>query len=193
MTILSAQSIRRLCALPSQLPRLVMPFAERGVVNGKSYGLSACTYDCRIDQDLVLQPMPFEVIASFIARADVINWSDAARLVPMVSGFRHRALASTIERFSLPNDVCGSVLDKSSYARVFVSAFNTHLDPGWDGYLTVELANLGDTEVTYRRGDPVCQIKFEWLDQPTDLPYRGRKYSDQKAGPQPAILEEAAE
>lgn len=80
------------------------------------------------------------------------------------------------------------MLDKSSYARVFVSAFNTHLDPGWRGWLTVELVNLGTERVVYRRGDPVCQVKFEWLDEPTDRPYSG-KYFDQERGPQSARSE----
>lgn len=147
MTVLSAQSIRRLCFDVS----LLDPFVERGVVRGRSYGLSACTYDLRISHNLLL---------------------------PVGQG----RLAATIERFRIPTNVCGSVLDKSSWARVFVSAFNTHLDPGWQGYLTVELVNLGTEVVDYQAGDPLCQVKFEWLDLPTDLPYGG-KYQNQ--GPEP--------
>lgn len=155
MSVLSAQSIRRLCQ--AERP-LLTPFVERGVANGKSYGLSACTYDVRIDQDLTL----------FV---------------------RGKALASTVERFDFPDNVCGSVLDKSSHARIFVSAFNTHLDPGWDGFLTVELVNLGDEVALWKAGDPLCQIKFEWLDEPTEMPYRG-KYKGQERGPQAARYED---
>jgi dCTP deaminase len=167
MTVISAQNIRSLCigdiARANGRP-LISPFVERGVANGKSYGLSACTYDCRIDQNLILGP-------------------------------RDAALASTMERFSIPKNVCGSVLDKSTYARVFITAFNTHLDPGWgeemDGgcWLTIELVNLGNATVEFQNGDPVCQIKFEWLDEPTELPYHG-KYSKQERGPQAARFEE---
>jgi dCTP deaminase len=96
-------------------------------------------------------------------------------------------LAVTLEHFNIPNAICGSVLDKSTWARVFVTAFNTHLDPGWHGYLTVELVNLGEEVVEYQEGDPVCQVKFEWLDEPTELPYKG-KYQDQSRVPTPAIL-----
>ena len=166
MTVLSAQSIRRLCNPPKveedgypgslvlAYAPLVYPFVERDVIRGKSFGLSSCTYDCRIAEDLTIHP-------------------------------REVALASTLEKFCFPNNVCGSVLDKSSYARLFISAFNTHLDPGWSGYLTVELANLSNNFIDFKRGDPICQIKFEWLDLPTELPYRG-KYQNQEAGPQPA-------
>ena len=154
MTVLSAQSIRRLCLAD---PPLISPFMERGVQNGRSYGLSSCTYDCRIAEDLTIPP-------------------------------GRGALASTIERFWLPDNVCGSPLDKSTYARVLVSAFNTHFDPGFRGVATIELVNLGTEDVVYRRGDPVCQFKFEWLDEPTELPYSG-KYQDQGAGPQVARYE----
>ena len=152
MSVLSAQSIRLLCQVDDH--PLITPFVEAGTVNGRSFGLSACTYDCRISDGLVIP----------VGQA---------------------RLAATIERFDIPNTVCASVLDKSTWARVFVSAFNTHLDPGWSGYLTVELANLGTEVAIYEPGDPLVQVKFEWLDYPTELPYRGT-YQHQEAGPQRA-------
>jgi dCTP deaminase len=155
MSVLSAQSIRKLCL--ERTPALISPFTERGVFNGKSFGLSACSYDVRIDHCLLLRA-------------------------------KETALASTIERFCFPDNVCGSVLDKSSYARMFVSAFNTHFDAGFEGYATIELVNLGDDDVFFAEGQPLCQFKFEWLDHPTDLPYRG-KYYMQHRGPQPAKYE----
>jgi dCTP deaminase len=136
---------------------LVDPFVEREVFNGKSFGLSACTYDCRIDHDLILPP-------------------------------GKSALASTMEYVNLPNNVCGAILDKSTYARLFMTAFNTHIDPGFYGFVTVELSNLGEQIISFEEGEPLCQIKFEFLDRPTDLPYRG-KYQNQERGPQQARLE----
>lgn len=94
-------------------------------------------------------------------------------------------LAVTMERFRIPLNVCGSVLDKSTWARVFMTAFNTHLDPGWEGYLTVELSNLGSEAIEILPGDPLVQVKFEWLDEPTVLPYSG-KYQAQGPSPTPA-------
>lgn len=163
MTVLSAQSIRYLCVKTgnryvyryhtSDEP-LLDPFVERGVVNGRSYGLGPCSYDVRSRGDVFLP----------------------------VGG---RALASTVERFNMPNWLCGTVLDKSTHARMFVSAFNTHLDPGWQGHLTVELVNLGDEVVRMRAGDPLCQIRFDVLDEPTEIPYTGKYQSqpDHPVGP----------
>jgi dCTP deaminase len=93
--------------------------------------------------------------------------------------------ASTVEHFTMPNDLIGTVRDKSSWAREGLSVFNTILDPGWPGYLTLELANVSDVEIRIARNEPIAQIVFELLDEPTQLPYRG-KYFNQERGPQPA-------
>ena len=146
--ILSAQSIRKLC---HETPPLIKPFVPRGIVNGKSYGLSSCSYDCRISHDLALGPGA-------------------------------SALAATMERFCFPYNICGQILDKSSWARRFVTAFNTHFDPGFEGFATIELVNLGREIVSFAEGDPLCQMIFYWLDEPTERPYAG-KYQNQEAGP----------
>jgi dCTP deaminase len=150
--ILSAQSIRRMCI--DHDPPLISPFTERGVFHGKSYGLSACSYDVRIDHCLLLRA-------------------------------GETALASTIERFCFPKNICGSVLDKSTYARQFLTCFNTHFDPGFHGFATIEIANLGKDDVFFAEGQPLCQFIFHILDEPTELPYRG-KYQLQERGPQQA-------
>lgn len=181
MSVLSMQSIRRLCRAD---PPLITPWVERGVQNGKSYGLSACTYDCRIAEDVSLAPMPSWALVTMLVSDDPDAREWARRMVREASG-KPRALVSTIERFSIPANVCATPLDKSTYARVFVSAFNTHFDPGFRGHATIELVNLGDGWVHYQVGDPVCQFKFEWLDESTEQPYEG-KYQDQQSGPQPA-------
>lgn len=148
MTQLSAQSIRTLC---ERTPPLIVPFVDRKVVvNGKSYGLSAASYDVRIAHDLTL-----------------------------MSG--EASLAHTLENFNMPPDVVGYVVDKSTYARRFVTAFNTLLDPGWHGNLTLELVNLGPSLVEIQAGDPIVQIAFHWVDEITDRPYAG-KYQAQERG-----------
>jgi len=153
---LSAQSIRVRCL--ECAPPLLTPFVERSVSpGGRSFGLSAASYDVRIDQDVIVPPHGF-------------------------------VLASTVERFSLPNDLAGTVRDKSSWARIGLAVQNTFLDPGWCGYLTFELSNHSDAEIRIARGEPIAQIVFELLDQPTEQPYRG-KYQDQERGPQRARAE----
>lgn len=98
-------------------------------------------------------------------------------------------LASTIERFSMPDFVVGIVHDKSTWAREGLALQNTVIEPGWCGYLTLELsyhANAGRLQL--RQGMPIAQVIFHRLDRATEQPYRG-KYQNQKPGAQPAFFD----
>ena len=97
-------------------------------------------------------------------------------------------LGVIMEYLVLPNDLAGEVKDKSTNARIFVLVQNTHIDPGFEGYLTVELTRMLPWPIRLKAGTPIAQIVFHTLDQPTEIPYRG-KYRNQRATPQPAIFE----
>lgn len=156
--ILSAQSIRELCSLRQRNDvGMVTPFHERTVSYGMTFGCSACGYDVRIKEPLIMSR----------------------------GGF---ALASTIEHFQMPNDVLGKVADKSTWARRGLSVFNTVIEPGWHGFLTMELVYHGSEPLQLLEGMPIAQIIFHRVDQPTDAPYAG-KYQGQIGAPVPAILE----
>ncbi len=157
--ILSAQTISQWCQGPHPM---IYPFHERTVVNGKTFGLSSAGYDVRA----------------------MVAFGNVQKLEP--GGF---VLAATQERFIMPPTVIGFVHDKSSWARKGVAVQNTVIEPGWRGYLTLELTNHGNEEVFIRTGDPIAQIIFQWLDHATVQPYTG-KYQDQNPGPQPAIEEQ---
>jgi dCTP deaminase len=196
MTQLSSQSIEKLCrptkwlGLKKQQPMIVPFTSEKIKVNGKSYGLSGASYDVRIDHDLTLGPNPSILLKQMMLNNKMLS---AATVLDM---WRNRlsnypesyALANTMEDFFMPHDVVGYVCDKSTYARVFVSAFNTLFDPGFCGNGTLELVNLGPDVVEYKMGDPVCQFAFHWLDRKTNRADRG-KYQHQERKPTPARFE----
>lgn len=92
-------------------------------------------------------------------------------------------LASTYERFEMPEDVCGIVHDKSTWVRRGLTVQNTFIDPGWKGFLTLELTLHSFRVYKIKSGTPIAQIVFHKLDEPTAYPYTG-KYQDQEAGPQ---------
>lgn len=79
-------------------------------------------------------------------------------------------LASTIEYFRMPNDVCAEVKDKSTNARMFVLVQNTFAEPGWRGHLTLELTRFLPWPIRLRRGTPIAQMVFKQLDAPTEQP-----------------------
>jgi dCTP deaminase len=95
-------------------------------------------------------------------------------------------LASSIEHFNMPYSIMGRVCDKSTWARRGLAVQNTVIEPGWRGYLTLELTNHGTNNIHIVAGSPIAQIVFEWLDAATEQPYEG-KYQDQRAGVQEAI------
>lgn len=97
-------------------------------------------------------------------------------------------LVSTMERFHMPTNLIGQVCDKSTWARQGLAVQNTIIEPGWSGYLTLELTNHSQYHnLIIRPGMPIAQIIFMRLVEPTEEPYNG-KYQSQMAGPQPAIF-----
>ncbi len=103
-------------------------------------------------------------------------------------------LASALEHFTMPDNVCGVVHDKSSLARAGVLVQNTFIDPGWKGYLTLEITyhrlnthKYCPNRVNLSAGTPIAQIVFHYLDELTERPYSGQ-YQDQKTGAQPSKL-----
>lgn len=91
-------------------------------------------------------------------------------------------LASSIEHFEMPDNVVGRVCDKSTLVRKGLSVHNTIIEPSWRGYLTLELYYTGLPPLFLRAGQPIAQVLFEFLDEPTEQPYSG-KYQDQIAEP----------
>jgi dCTP deaminase len=70
-------------------------------------------------------------------------------------------LAHTVEVVAVADDVTGFVCGKSSVARTGLTIENAGLvDAGFQGQLTLEIANLGVVPVRLRVGSPICQIYF---------------------------------
>lgn len=187
MAVLPAQTIRALCVHPETgetfANALIQPFQERQALNGMTSGLGPCTYDFRIKQGFILMPL---WMLPLYACMRAISWL-SARVGYNVMWQNHRcafALASTIERVAFPNDICGVVLDKSSWARQGLAVQNTKFDPGFEGHPTLELSNHGLRTLRIAANAPICQFKFERLEAPTEMPYTGR-YQGQGDEPTP--------
>lgn len=210
MSQLSKQSIRKLCLNSfvasdhtgiavdhANWHPLIYPFEPAKVkVQGVSKGLSAASYDASIAHDLVLGRHPGYIIREWVLSlrfANAPKWYEyPSQLIYFFTKLRelqrnlmhepkHYALAHTVEDFCFPANVAGAVCDKSTFARVFVSAYNTFFDPGFHGNATLELVNDSDQVVTYKAGQGVCQFIFTWLDEPTEEPYAGKYNGQTKA------------
>jgi len=100
-------------------------------------------------------------------------------------------LVSAAERFIMPDNVIGVVHDKSSLARKGIAVQNTVIEPGWKGYLTLEVTNHSSARLSLREGDAIGQVLFHLLDEPAETPYDG-KYQNQKRGPQMPLKEDGS-
>jgi dCTP deaminase len=100
------------------------------------------------------------------------------------------ALAVTVERVSIPDDLVGRLDGKSSLGRLGLIVHSTagYVDPGFDGRLTLELTNIINLPILLYQGMPVSQISFNRLTSPAESPYgkgAGSKYQGQ-TGPEPS-------
>lgn len=95
-------------------------------------------------------------------------------------------LGATYERVALADDIVASIEGKSSLGRLGLLIHSTAgwIDPGWDGYVTLEFSNVANLPITIYPGMKVGQIAFFQLDEPAELPYgsgaAGSKYQGQR-------------
>lgn len=128
-----------------------------------SHGLSELGYDIRIAEELVFNPYNNGIYRN--------GHFHMGRFI----------LASSIEYFQIPSFLGGEVKDKSSWARKGVQVYNTVIEPGWKGYLTIEINFHGNQHVHIPAGSGIAQVLF--MKTAEDAFYEG-KYQRQEAGPQ---------
>lgn len=140
--------------------------------NGVSNGLGEAGYDIRLKQDIMFEPGP-----------------DGKEPIIMINDKRVRGrfvIASAIEEFQMPDNLVAIVHDKSTWARKSISVFNTVIEPGWRGFLTLEIVFHGFEAVFIPAGSGIAQVIFHMVTDPIE--YKG-KYQDQPDNPVSAILE----
>jgi dCTP deaminase len=100
-------------------------------------------------------------------------------------------LGSTLERVAVPDDLVGRVEGKSSLGRLGLLIHSTagFVDAGFDGHITLELANVASLPITLYPGMKIGQVSFMQMTTPADRPYgsgaKGSKYQGQR-GPTPS-------
>ena len=100
-------------------------------------------------------------------------------------------LGSTLERVTLPDDLVARLEGKSSLGRLGLLIHSTagFIDPGWDGHVTLELANVANLPITVYPTMKIGQLSFVQLTEPAEHPYGsdglGSKYQGQR-GPTPS-------
>jgi dCTP deaminase len=105
-------------------------------------------------------------------------------------------LGSTLERVAIPDDIVARLEGKSSLGRLGLLIHSTagYVDPGWDGYLTLELSNVANLPITIYPGMKIGQISFFRLTTPAERPYGSKgtksKYQGQRGPTASRFFEE---
>ena len=136
---------------------------------GTSYGLGEAGYDIRIKQDVT-----FFTKGSLGPQVKVDGKYQKGRF----------ARASAIEEFQMPRNMTGIVHDKSTWARKGLSVFNTVIEPGWNGFLTLELVYHGSEILHIKAGSGIAQVLFH---QNAEYAQYTGKYQNQRDEPVAAL------
>ena len=93
-------------------------------------------------------------------------------------------LGSTYEFVSLPDNIAARLEGKSSLGRLGLLTHSTagFVDPGFNGHVTLELANVSNLPIKLWPGMKVGQLCFFQLSSPSETPYGSAKYNSRYQG-----------
>lgn len=187
--ILNGQALLRAAPLDPMIP-------EKRREHGVSFGLAEAGIDVRVQQDIRFTPPDpvdfFRIMASGNQIKDraALAWRAFHGFVE-VDGkctIGRFAIASTVERFEVPRHLLAVMGHKSTWARQGVNVWaGTTAEPGWGGWLTLEIGFHGSEPVHIPAGSGIAQVHFHELAEAGD--YAGGKYANQPARPIAAIME----
>jgi dCTP deaminase len=158
---------------------LIEPFEEGQVRKGVvSYGVSSYGYDTRVSDEFkiftnvnssIVDPKEFDPASFVDVKTDVC-------IVPPNSF----ALAHTVEYFRMPRNVLAICLGKSTYARCGIIVNVTPFEPGWEGYVTIEISNTTPLPAKIYANEGIAQVIFFAADEECAVSYADRSGKYQK-------------
>jgi dCTP deaminase len=171
------------------------PALVRQDINGAgvlSFGLGSYGYDIR------LSPREFRVFKRLPGAIVDVKRFDSANLEPVellydeeegraidpayfILPAHSYGLGVSFERITMPRDVTGLCIGKSTYARAGIIANITPIEAGWEGYITLEFSNSSDADCRIYAYEGVCQLLF-FRGEPCETSYscRSGKYQNQE-------------
>lgn len=168
--------------------RMIEPFVEAQVREGViSYGVSSYGYDIRIaDEFRVFTNINTTIVdpKSFDSRSLVAFHGDVCIVPP--NSF---ALGRTVEYIRVPRNVMTICVGKSTYARCGIITNVTPLEPGWEGYVTLEISNTTPLPAKIYANEGIAQILFFESDDACAVSYADKagKYQAQHGVTLPKI------
>jgi len=159
---------------------MIDPFDEKSVGKVISFGLSSYGYDYRIsDEFLVPFPSYSNTIDPKNISEDLFQKEKTKELIIRANSF---VLAKSFEYFKIPRNILGISFGKSTLARSGILVNVTPLEPEWEGYLTISIANLSPYPVKIYAFEGIGQLVFLRAENLCKTSYKDKKgkYQAQK-------------
>src|SRR5512141_117932 len=154
--------------------RMIEPFEAGQVRDGVvSYGVSSYGYDIRVADEFKIFTNVHSAIVDpkHFDPKSMVDFKGEVCIIPPNSF----ALARTIEYFRIPRTVLTVCLGKSTYARCGIIVNVTPFEPGWEGYVTLEISNTTPLPAKIYANEGLCQILFFQSDEPCEVSYKEKK------------------
>lgn len=153
---------------------MIDPFVEKQQRQGViSFGVSSYGYDMRVANEfqiftnvnsMVVDPKNF-------TPENVVKFEGDVCYVPPNSF----ALARSVEYFRIPRNVLCITVGKSTYARAGIVTNVTPFEPGWEGYVTLEISNTTPLPAKIYANEGIAQVLFFEADDECEVSYADRK------------------
>ena len=154
--------------------KMIDPFVDKQKrENIISYGLSSYGYDVRIADEFKIFTNVFGAVVDpkFFDPKSFVDYKGEVCIIPPNSF----ALGRTVEYFRIPRQVMTICVGKSTYARCGIITNVTPLEPGWEGYVTLEISNTTPLPAKIYANEGIAQILFFESDEECLTSYADKK------------------
>jgi dCTP deaminase len=129
--------------------------------------IGSCSIDVRLGNEFILTQTPKVASLDPIELEASVNVAEFQNRINIPLGYPlilhpgQFVLGSTLEYLSIPDDLMGLLVGRSSWGRLgFVISTPNKVQPGFKGCLTLQLSNLGNTPISLYPCSRVGQIVF---------------------------------
>lgn len=154
--------------------QMIAPFEEKQVREGViSYGLSSYGYDMRVADEFKIFTNVYNTVVDpkNFSPQSFVEYSGDVCIIPPNSF----VLARSVEYFKIPRSVLCVCLGKSTYARAGLVCNVTPLEPGWEGYVTLEISNTTPLPAKVYANEGIVQVLFFEGDEECETSYADKK------------------
>ncbi len=154
--------------------KMIEPFEKSQISSGViSFGVSSYGYDVRVaDEFRIFHGRKDTVLDPKQITTDLfIDYKGAVCTIPPNSF----VLGRSLEYFRIPRNVIAVTNGKSTYARCGIFVNVTPLEPEWEGFVTISIANLAPVPVKIYANEGVAQVIFLESDEACRNSYADKK------------------